>query len=89
MTETILLDFKYELPSGSIITVYARHTPGLPEIKPTLNHAGCPADEGEIEIEYCDFYGEEIDLAGLWFGYPQNPQSVDYDMHRKAWEALE
>ncbi len=89
MTETILFDFKYKLPSGTPITVYARHTPGLPERKPSLDHAGEPADEGEIEIEGCEFHGEEIDLEGLYFVNKELVISINENIEGKAWEALE
>ncbi len=92
MAEITLFDFEYELPSGSIVTVYARHTPGMPERKPSLDHAGEPADEGEMEIECCEFIGHEIDLDDLRIDDPKSEYEtllLTDDIQKKAWEALE
>ncbi len=92
MAKITLFDFKYELPSGSIVTVYARHTPGLPERRPSLEHHGEPADEGEMEIEGCEFHGEKIDLADLCIDDPNSRYEtllLTDDIQKKAWEALE
>ncbi len=92
MIKTTYLEFEYELPSGMMITVHANHTPGLPERRASLNHAGDPGDEGEMEIECCEFHGEEIDLEGLWFFESKDSPiqiSIDQDIQEKAWEVLE
>ena len=94
MTET-LFDFEYELPSGTIITVNAKHTPGLPERKPSLDHAGCPADEGEMEIVDCEVAEIQdgiIDFGGLWFFKTKGSllqTSINQDIEEEAWDALE
>ncbi len=89
MTKTTRFNFEYELPSGTIITVHANHTPGLPERMPSLDHAGSPAYEGEMEIAGCEFHGEEIDLGGLWIRYRHYYIPLSTDILEKAWKALE
>lgn len=90
-----LVNFTYILPCDNEIEVSATVTPGLPELAPSLDHPGDPAEGPTIEIGECylkDNAGNHPDLffdpEDLYFKNRDGKFiNVIDDIEEYAWEA--
>ena len=88
------VQFTYTLPSDNEVEVNATVAPGRPELRPSLNHPGEPAEGPDIEINDCFLKDTNdnnpdtpFDPDGLFFRR-RDGKFVDIiaDMEEYAWE---